>query len=170
MAPKSLLRSAFSVSNMEEFTNGSFRLVVEQPNLGEKTEEVERIVLCSGKISGDLTDRIQKSDKSLDWLHVLRLEQIYPFPRRVVADLFAKYPNLKEIAWMQEEPENMGAWNYVESKLREVAPEGVSVDYIGRRRRSSPAEGDPTTHRQEQERILQEALTKTQIANDVVTR
>ncbi|MCP1189594.1 2-oxoglutarate dehydrogenase E1 component [Priestia flexa] len=170
MAPKSLLRSAFSVSNMEEFTNGSFRLVVEQPNLGEKTEEVERIVLCSGKISGDLTDRIQKSDKSLDWLHVLRLEQIYPFPRRVVADLFAKYPNLKEIAWMQEEPENMGAWNYVESKLREVAPEGVSVDYIGRRRRSSPAEGDPITHRQEQERILQEALTKTQIANDVVTR
>jgi 2-oxoglutarate dehydrogenase E1 component len=170
MTPKSLLRNAFSVSNLEEFTKGSFRLVVEQPGLGKKEDAVERIVLCSGKISSELTERLNKAEDDKDWLHVLRLEQIYPFPRRVIAEIFARYKNLKEIVWLQEEPENMGAWNYVEDRLREVAPEGATVDYIGRTRRSSPAEGDPTVHRQEQERILQDALTKNEIANDVVTR
>lgn len=170
MTPKSLLRNAFSVSNLEEFTKGSFRLVVEQPGLGKKEAAVERIVLCSGKISSELTERLNKAEDDKDWLHVLRLEQIYPFPRRVIAEIFARYKNLKEIVWLQEEPENMGAWNYVEDRLREVAPEGATVDYIGRTRRSSPAEGDPTVHRQEQERILQDALTKNEIANDVVTR
>ena len=77
-----------------------------------------------------------------------------------IQELFASYPNLNEIVWVQEEPKNMGAWNFVEPRLRTAAPEGVKVDYIGRRRRSSPAEGDPTIHKQGQNRIITSALTR----------
>jgi 2-oxoglutarate dehydrogenase E1 component len=67
---------------------------------------------------------------------------------------------LEEIVWVQEEPQNMGAWNYIEPYLREIAPKDVKVRYIGRRRRSSPAEGDPTVHKKEQERIVSDSLTR----------
>ncbi|MBM7703618.1 2-oxoglutarate dehydrogenase E1 component [Metabacillus iocasae] len=170
MTPKSLLRNPFSVSDITELTEGSFKRVIEQPELGQNADSVERIVLCTGKVSSELTEKLQKQESNMDWLHVLRVEEIYPFPRRIIAEIFARYKNLKEIVWMQEEPENMGAWSYIDPKLRSVAPEGVAVKYVGRRRRSSPAEGDPTSHKQEQERILLDAITNEHIANDAVTR
>jgi 2-oxoglutarate dehydrogenase E1 component len=107
----------------------------------------------------DLSQAVE-AQENLDWVHIVRIEEIYPFPLKGVQELFASYPNLKEIVWVQEEPKNMGAWNFVEPRLVTAAPEGVKVTYIGRRRRSSPAEGDPTIHKQGQNRIITSAFTR----------
>jgi 2-oxoglutarate dehydrogenase E1 component len=159
MTPKSLLRHPLAASDVEEFTNGQFHPVLEQKGLGENREKVERIILGTGKLTIDLAEQINKME-GLDWLHVVRVEELYPFPKEELQAIFARYPNVKEIVWVQEEPQNMGSWCYIEPRLREIAPEGVDVSYIGRRRRASPAEGDPVVHRKEQERIIQCALTK----------
>lgn len=159
MTPKSLLRHPLAASDVEEFTNGQFHPVLEQKGLGENREKVERIILCTGKLAIDLEEQINKME-GLDWLHVVRIEELYPFPKEELQAILARYPNVKEIVWVQEEPQNMGSWCYVEPKLREIAPDGVDVSYIGRRRRASPAEGDPVVHKKEQERIIQCALTK----------
>jgi 2-oxoglutarate dehydrogenase E1 component len=159
MTPKSLLRHPLAASDVEEFTNGQFHPVLEQKGLGENHEKVERIILSTGKLTIDLAEQINKME-GLDWLHVVRIEELYPFPKEELQAILARYPNIKEIVWVQEEPQNMGSWCYVEPKLREIAPDGVDVSYIGRRRRASPAEGDPVVHRKEQERIIQCALTK----------
>jgi len=158
MTPKSLLRNPHTVSDVQELVNGSFELIVEQNGLGEKPEEVKRLVLCTGKIAIDLADRVAK-ESSLDWLHIARVEQLYPFPKKGLERLFSRFPNLEEIVWVQEEPKNMGAWIFMDPQLREMAPKGVDVKYIGRERRSSPAEGDPNVHKKEQNRILTEVLT-----------
>ncbi|MED4903304.1 2-oxoglutarate dehydrogenase E1 component [Parageobacillus thermoglucosidasius] len=159
MTPKSLLRHPLAASDVEEFTNGQFQPVLEQKGLGENREKVERIILGTGKLTVDLAEQINKME-GLDWLHVVRIEELYPFPKEELQAILVRYPNIKEIVWVQEEPQNMGSWCYVEPKLREIAPDGVEVSYIGRRRRASPAEGDPVVHRKEQERIIQCALTK----------
>ncbi|BDG48240.1 MULTISPECIES: 2-oxoglutarate dehydrogenase E1 component [Parageobacillus] len=159
MTPKSLLRHPLAASDVEEFTNGQFHPVLEQKGLGKNREKVERIILSTGKLTIDLAEQINKME-GLDWLHVVRIEELYPFPKEELQAILERYPNIKEIVWVQEEPQNMGSWCYVEPKLREIAPDGVDVSYIGRRRRASPAEGDPVVHRKEQERIIQCALTK----------
>lgn len=159
MTPKSLLRHPLAASDVEEFTNGQFHPVLEQKGLGKNREKVERIILSTGKLTIDLAEQINKME-GLDWLHVVRIEELYPFPKEELQAILARYPNIKEIVWVQEEPQNMGSWCYVEPKLREIAPDGVDVSYIGRRRRASTAEGDPVVHRKEQERIIQCALTK----------
>ncbi|WP_100331212.1 2-oxoglutarate dehydrogenase E1 component [Bacillus xiapuensis] len=159
MTPKSLLRHPLAASKASEFAAGSFKPVAAEPRLGDKPEKVERIVLCSGKVAIDVAEQINKME-GLDWLHVLRVEEIYPFPKEEIAEFLSHYPNVKELVWLQEEPQNMGAWTYIDPRLRDVAPEGVRVRYIGRRRRSSPSAGDTVVHKKEQERILNEALTK----------
>ncbi|KYD20983.1 2-oxoglutarate dehydrogenase E1 component [Geobacillus stearothermophilus] len=133
--------------------------MLEQPGLGADAGKVERIVFGTGKLMIDLAEQIGKME-GLDWLHIVRIEELYPFPEEAVRDIIARYPNVKELVWVQEEPKNMGAWLYMEPRLRALAPEGVDVSYIGRRRRASPAEGDPVVHRKEQERIIRCALTK----------
>ncbi|WP_088105314.1 2-oxoglutarate dehydrogenase E1 component [Halalkalibacter urbisdiaboli] len=161
MTPKSLLRNPVVASTHDAFTDGEFLPVYEQPGLGGKDDKVEQIILCSGKISIDLADKISKdTEGDWDWIHIARVEELYPFPRKVIRELFARYKNLKDIVWVQEEPKNMGAWPFIESRIREITPEGVSVSYIGRTHRSSPAEGDPVAHKKEQERIVNEALTR----------
>ncbi|MFC0472815.1 2-oxoglutarate dehydrogenase E1 component [Halalkalibacter kiskunsagensis] len=163
MTPKSLLRNQVVASTHVEFTEGEFKPVFEQEGLGNKTDKVERIVLCSGKVAIDLADRVsKKTDQNWDWLHIARVEELYPFPKKPIRAMFARFSNLKEITWVQEEPKNMGAWPYIESRIREITPEGVSLSYIGRTHRSSPAEGDPVAHKKEQERIVTESLTRKQ--------
>lgn len=159
MTPKSLLRNQVVASEPKEFSEGEFQSFIEQPGLGKNKEAVERIVCATGKVTIDLSQAVDGKE-DMDWLHIVRIEEIYPFPFAGVKELFAAYPNLKEIMWVQEEPKNMGAWTFVEPRLRAAAPEGVTVDYIGRRRRSSPAEGDPTIHKKEQSRIITSALTR----------
>ncbi|PLT30675.1 2-oxoglutarate dehydrogenase E1 component [Peribacillus deserti] len=159
MAPKSLLRNPLTSSSPGEFTDGDFKAYIEEPLLGKNPEAVERIVFTTGKMAIDLSDSL-KDKQDMDWLHIIRLEEIYPFPFEEIQNFLTGFKNLKEIFWTQEEPKNMGAWSFVEPRLSTAAPEGVKVDYIGRKRRSSPAEGDPTVHKKEQQRIIDTTLTR----------
>jgi 2-oxoglutarate dehydrogenase E1 component len=92
---------------------------------------------------------------------VARIEQLYPFPVEPAAALTSSYPNLEELIWAQEEPQNMGAWRSIRHRLEAAAPDGVAVQYVGRPWRASPSEGYPTAHRLEQDRIVREALGTT---------
>ncbi|MDP4170619.1 MAG: 2-oxoglutarate dehydrogenase E1 component [Bacillota bacterium] len=159
MTPKSLLRNPFVSSSANELDEGEFLPVFEQIGLGNAPDKVQRIVLCSGKIALELQEKLSKQPDN-EWLHILRIEEIYPFPMEQLKTLFGKFPNVKEVFWTQEEPKNMGAWNFVEPRLQEIAPNGVKVTYVGRRRRSSPAAGDPNVHKLEQNMIIQTALDK----------
>jgi 2-oxoglutarate dehydrogenase E1 component len=159
MTPKSLLRNTTVAADPQQLAEGSFKPIIEQPGLGGQPENVERVVLCTGKVSIDIAEKIQPEEHG--WLHVLRIEEIYPFPLEQLKEKLGRYPNLKEIVWVQEEPKNMGAWTFVEPRINEAAPNGLEASYIGRRRRSSPAEGDPNIHKLEQARIINGALTRT---------
>ena len=159
MTPKSLLRHPLAAAEVKDLTEGRFQPVLEEKGLGEKHDAVERIILSSGKVAIDLQENL-KNEKDLDWLHLLRVEELYPFPNKEVSDILSRYPNLKELVWVQEEPKNMGGWLHSEPYLRKLVPAGVDVKYTGRRRRSSPSEGDPTIHRKEQSRIIKEAFAK----------
>ncbi|MFC3884861.1 2-oxoglutarate dehydrogenase E1 component [Bacillus songklensis] len=168
MAPKSLLRHPLTASPYTSLSEGSFQLVVEQPQLGKQPEKVERLILTTGKVAIDLAGEIDrvKENQDLDWVHIVRVEQLYPFPMGQIDEILRRYENLKEIVWVQEEPKNMGAWHYLAPTLYDLSADSVKVRYIGRPDRSSPAGGDPNIHKQEQERILREALTDRGDARD----
>ncbi|MED4204043.1 2-oxoglutarate dehydrogenase E1 component [Neobacillus mesonae] len=159
MSPKSLLRNPLVASTGSELSNGRFEPVLEQFTFSRDDSKVERIVMCSGKIAIDIAEQV-KDGAGYDWLQVMRLEEIYPFPTDRVKQLFTKYPNVKEVFWLQEEPKNMGAWTFVEPRINEQTSNGITVQYIGRRRRSSPAEGEPNVHKLIQSKILAAALTR----------
>ncbi len=159
MAPKSLLRHASAASYIGEFTNGQFEAVVEQPGLGSNPEKVERIAFCTGRLAVELSDCVVDVN-GLSWLDIIRIEELYPFPAEKISKIIGKYKNLKEIVWVQEEPENMGVWNYIFPKLQGLAPKGIPVSYIGRPEMASPSEGDPLIHKKEQQRIIESVLTR----------
>ncbi|WP_342488269.1 2-oxoglutarate dehydrogenase E1 component [Cytobacillus sp. FSL W7-1323] len=159
MSPKSLLRNPTVAATAKDLSEGQFNSILEQSGLGEKKEQVKRIVFTSGKMAIDLEDKL-KDIEDKEWFHIVRVEEIYPFPFADITEVVKRYPNLEEMIWVQEEPKNMGAWNFVEPRLKHIAPDGVEVNYIGRRRRSSTAEGDPVVHKKEQQRIIEESLTR----------
>ncbi|SEM87441.1 2-oxoglutarate dehydrogenase E1 component [Paenibacillus sp. OV219] len=164
MAPKSLIRNPSVASEPSEFSGGSFKHVLEQPGLGTKPEQVERLIFCTGKVSIDLETGLElKAGQAPDqwnWLHIVRLEQLYPFPKTDVEQIIRRFPNLKEVLWVQEEPQNMGAWNYVEPRIRARVSNQTNVRYIGRPKRSSPASGFQYVHNMEQQRIVSVALNR----------
>ncbi|WP_172252955.1 2-oxoglutarate dehydrogenase E1 component [Saccharibacillus deserti] len=159
MSPKSLIRNPRVASPASDFTDGSFKATVEQRGLGDSPDRVTRVLLTGGKIAVELEDAIEKdADADWSWLHIVRVEQLYPFPAREVSAFLELFPNLEEIYWVQEEPHNMGAWRYIEPNIRAVAPKGIEVTYTGRPERSSPASGYQHIHTFEQQKIIQTAL------------
>lgn len=159
MAPKSLIRHPRVASTGTELSDGKFHTVLEQPGLGGTPEKVQRVVLCTGKVAIDLDDAIQNAgDHDFSWLHIIRVEQLYPFPKEEIKSILSRYAKVKEIVWVQEEPENMGAWRYIQPHLQRLAPKKIEVDYIGRPERSSPATGYNTVHAHEQQQIISAAL------------
>lgn len=159
MAPKSLIRNPRSTSAGADLASGSFQPVLPEPLLGSKPEEVKRLVVCSGKVAIDLQTELEAArGQDFSWLHILRLEQLYPFPERELGAHLSSFRSLQEIIWVQEEPKNMGGWSYAEPRLRAIAPQNVAVQYIGRPDRSSPASGYADVHSFEQRRIVREAL------------
>ncbi|MEH7302003.1 2-oxoglutarate dehydrogenase E1 component [Neobacillus drentensis] len=161
MTPKSLLRHPLVASSGTDLSEGHFQTVVEQSKLGKEIDKVKRLVLTTGKMAIDLAVEIdsRKQNQSLEEIHIVRIEQLYPFPIEKVEAIIKRYPNLKEIMWVQEEPKNMGVWHYIAPTLFELASsDSLTVGYIGRQERSSTAGGDSTVHKQEQERIIQQAL------------
>ncbi|MCM3749021.1 2-oxoglutarate dehydrogenase E1 component [Paenibacillus pasadenensis] len=158
MSPKSLIRNPRVLSPGEDLATGTFKLVLEQPGLGQKASAVRRLILCSGKVAVDLEEALETAGvKDMSWLHIVRVEQLYPFPDKEIAEIISRYSKLEEIVWVQEEPKNMGAWTFMEPRLREVAG-GKSVHYIGRPDRSSPASGHQDVHAAEQQSILSLSL------------
>lgn len=159
MTPKSLLRNPLASSDAKELSEGAFRPVIEQ-FLSKDEDKVERIVMCTGKVAIELQAKVADKD-DLDWLHIVRVEEIYPYPMKETKEIFARFPNLKEVVWLQEEPKNMGSWRYIEPYIREsVNNEKINIQYVGRVARSSPAEGDPKSHKFKQERILNQAISR----------
>ncbi|MGE6226917.1 2-oxoglutarate dehydrogenase E1 component [Paenibacillus chitinolyticus] len=159
MAPKSLIRNARVSSDGKEFSEGSFLPVMEQKGLGDQPKKVKRLVLTTGKMAIDLEEAFETSeDRDFSWLHIARVEQLYPLPEQDIAEIIAKFPGLKEIVWVQEEPRNMGSWNFMESRIRSLAPDKVNVRYVGLPDRSSPASGFQEIHTFEHNQIISLAL------------
>ncbi|WP_425440552.1 2-oxoglutarate dehydrogenase E1 component [Planifilum fimeticola] len=160
MTPKSLLRHPQTASPLTDFTEGRFQSVIERPGWRKRADRVERLLLASGKIAVELEEKME-GEKAGERMHLVRVEQLYPFPEEEIRRVVRRFPRLREMVWIQEEPRNMGAWTYVAPRLRAVAPEGIAVCYIGRPERSSPAEGFSEIHDIEQRRILDEATRLT---------
>jgi 2-oxoglutarate dehydrogenase E1 component len=157
MTPKSLLRLKAASSTLSDFTDRGFMPVIDDPNVRDRSK-VERLILCSGKVYYDLAlDPLREAATDLA---IARVELLEPFPLDDVLRLVKSYPKLKTVAWVQEEPKNMGARAFVSRRIRErLAPMNIAFGYVGRPDRASPSEGYPGPHAIEQERIVREALS-----------
>jgi 2-oxoglutarate dehydrogenase E1 component len=155
--PKGLLRHAGAAATLQELTDGELQFILDDPTAGERREKVERLVLCTGKVYYDMDGNERRG--AAENVAIARVEVLYPFAKEQLERLIASYPNLKEIAWVQEEPRNMGAWKVMSRRMPDVLPEGVALTYIGRQGRASTGEGYSGTHAREQERIVLTALT-----------
>jgi 2-oxoglutarate dehydrogenase E1 component len=154
MTPKGLLRLRDASSTFDELVDGSFLPVIDDPAV-EDRGAVRRLLLCSGKVYYDIAGHPDRAEAA--GVAVARVEQLYPFPVRHAAELMAGYPNLEEVVWVQEEPQNMGAWRAIRHRLEE-ASRNVPPRFVGRPWRASPSEGYPTAHLVEQDRIVRAAL------------
>ena len=155
MTPKSLLRHKLAVSSLDELANGSFQLVIgEHRELPAK--KVKRVVLCSGKVYYDLLEEAEK--RSITDVAIVRVEQLYPFPRAEVTAELNKYPSAKEVIWCQEEPMNQGAWFQIRHHLQACIGSKQSLSYAGRARSPAPAAGHLNTHVAEQAALVEQAL------------
>jgi 2-oxoglutarate dehydrogenase E1 component len=155
MTPKSLLRHARCTSPLEDFTAGGFRLVLDDP-VRAAAERVQRVVLCSGKIYFDLLKG--REERGVDDIALVRVEQLYPFPQAELQTVLARYRQAEDVMWVQEEPRNMGAWNFIEPRLQQILPGDRVLTYGGRPEASSPATGSHRSHTREQEELIKQAL------------
>ena len=158
MTPKSLLRHKECVSTLADFGPGtSFRRILAETDLLTEDIKVRRVILCSGKVYFDLVAERRK--RKIDDIAILRIEQLYPFPFSRLGVRLSQYPNA-EVVWCQEEPENMGAWSFVDRRI-ERALSGLNARpiYIGRPEAASPATGSARTHVKEQADLVDRALT-----------
>lgn len=156
VSPKSLLRHPKVGADVAELTSGKFETIIEEPALGKNKEAVTKLVFASGKLAIDLSDKIDTGE-GFDHLHIVRVEQLYPFPAEKIAEIIARYPNVKKLVWAQEEPQNMGSWHFALPYLLELG-KGLEITYSGRTHRSSPAEGDGEAYKLEQARIISEVV------------
>ncbi len=149
--PKKLLRYPACVSKAEDFTNSKFHEVLDDAEANKNN--VKRIAFCSGKVYFDLVER--RAKEGTDDLAIVRIEQIYPFPKNHLAEILKKYSNAKEYFWVQEEPENAGAWRSVRHWW-----DDVTIKYVGREESASPATGYAKKHAAETEGILSQIFSK----------
>ena len=155
MTPKSLLRLTQASSPIADLAEGTrFQPVLAEPGVDD--EKVTRLVLCTGKIYYDLVGHPDR--KTHTGLAVARVELLYPFPEGQILELIRRYPNLREVVWVQEEPRNMGARAHMFPRLMQIMPEEIHFGYIGRPERASPGEGYPAAHIDEQNRIVTTAI------------
>jgi 2-oxoglutarate dehydrogenase complex dehydrogenase (E1) component-like enzyme len=156
--PKSLLRHPLATSRLEDLATGHFQPVIDDAFFAKNPERAKRVLMCSGKVYYDLLPEAEKLGD--DRPAIVRLEQLYTFPWAELRQVLPRYRGATELIWVQEEPLNMGAWRYLEAKLRELVAEGhgMQIRYVGRPERASPAEGYPAAHAAEQNRIIREAL------------
>jgi 2-oxoglutarate dehydrogenase E1 component len=155
MTPKGLLRHPGAASNPHGLAEGQFDLVLDDPAVQDK-QSVRRVLLCSGKVFYDLQAEQQK--QRIPQIALIRVEQLYPFPEWNLSRILGAYGRLKEICWVQEEPQNMGAWNFINRYVASTLPLVRDFRYIGRPASASPASGSFKTFRKEQENLVRAAL------------
>jgi len=156
MTPKSMLRNKSSTSSLDDLSNGSFQLVIADSNAKQPAKKVRRVVFCSGKVYYDLIEDAEK--RGIDDVAILRVEQLYPFPRAEVSAELSKYPAAKEVIWCQEEPMNQGAWFQIRHHLQACIESKHSLSYAGRPRSPAPAAGHFNAHVAEQAALVEHAL------------
>jgi 2-oxoglutarate dehydrogenase E1 component len=157
MTPKSLLRLPQATSRLEELSEGRWQPVLDDQSAAGRRGGATRLVLCSGKVYYDLLAEAENLPEERRPA-IVRIEQLYSFPWSEMRDMLGRYESVRDVVWAQEEPQNMGAWRYVEPRLRELLPNGTALSYVGRPERASPAEGYPAAHAAEQSRIVTDAL------------
>ena len=154
MQPKSLLRLPAAAARLEDLSEGRFEAVIDDRAVADRRDDVRRLVLCTAKMYYDLlAARREGADVAL-----VRVDELYPWPGEAVAEIVDRYANLEDVVWAQEEPKNMGAWSYVAPQLRVATGNMLTIRYIGRPERASPAEGYSKAHEVEQQRIVNEVL------------
>ncbi|SEL55531.1 2-oxoglutarate dehydrogenase E1 component [Roseateles sp. YR242] len=156
MTPKSLLRAKDATSPVSEFTKGEFRTVIGELNADIDASKVKRVIACSGKVYYDLVKaRGDKKDVA-----IIRVEQLYPFPHKAFSTEIKKYPNLTEIVWCQDEPQNQGSWFFVQHYIHENMADGQKLGYAGRPASASPAVGYSHLHQEQLKSLLEQAFGK----------
>ena len=154
MSPKSLLRHKLAVSTLDELANGEFQHLIGDANADAK--KVKRVVLCSGKVYYDLLE--DQTKRGQDDVAIIRVEQLYPFPRPLLAAELKKYGKAADVVWCQEEPMNQGAWYQIRHHLQACLADGQNLHYAGRPRSPSPAVGHMADHLRELQQLLADAL------------
>ncbi|MEN5206122.1 2-oxoglutarate dehydrogenase E1 component [Stenotrophomonas sp. TWI700] len=154
MSPKSLLRHKLAVSTLDELANGEFQHLIGDAKADAK--KVKRVVLCSGKVYYDLLE--DQTKRGQDDVAIIRVEQLYPFPRVALAAELKKYGKAADVVWCQEEPQNQGAWYQIRHHLQACLADGQSIHYAGRARSASPAAGHMADHIIEQQKLIADAL------------
>jgi len=158
MTPKSLLRNKDATSALSEFTRGEFRTVIPELNAEIDASKVKRVIACSGKVYYDLVKK--REEKKAGDVAIVRVEQLYPFPHKAFAAELRKYPNVSEIVWCQDEPQNQGAWFFVQHYVHENMTEGQKLGYAGRPASASPAVGYAHLHQEQLKALLEQAFGK----------
>ena len=158
--PKSLLRNKDATSPLSEFTKGSFQTVIPESNAAvlKNADKVKRIICCSGKVYYDLVKK--REEKGADDVAIIRVEQLYPFPHKVFGAEVRKYPNATDIVWCQDEPQNQGAWFFVQHYIHENMLDGQKLGYAGRAASASPAVGYAHLHQEQQKNLIEAAFSK----------
>ncbi len=158
MTPKSLLRNKDAASPLSEFTKGEFRTVIGPNHPDIDPQKVKRVIACSGKVIYDL---VKRRDEKKAWdVVIVRVEQLYPFPHKAFAAELKKFPNATEVVWCQDEPQNQGAWFFVQHYIHENMLDGQKLGYAGRSPSASPAVGYAHLHHEQQKALLDQAFGK----------
>jgi len=158
MTPKSLLRAKDAGSPLTEFTKGEFKTVIGEVSAEVHADKVKRVIACSGKVYYDLVKA--RAERKNGDVAVIRVEQLYPFPHKAFAAEMKKYPNALEVVWCQDEPQNQGAWFFVQHYIHENMSEGQKLGYAGRPASASPAVGYAHLHQEQQKALLEQAYGK----------
>jgi 2-oxoglutarate dehydrogenase E1 component len=158
LTPKSLLRAKDASSPLSEFTKGDFRTVNPEADDAIVANKVKRVICCSGKVYYDLVRK--RAEKGADDVAILRVAQLYPFPHKAFALEMKRYPNATEVIWCQDEPQNQGAWFYVQHYVHENMLDGQKLGYAGRPASASPAVGYAHLHQEQQKALLDQAFGK----------
>lgn len=153
MSPKSLLRHPMVSSSLDELSHGKFQNVIDEHM---NIRNVSRLIICSGKVYYDLLT--ERNNKGIIDIAIIRLEQLYPFPQIELAQTLESYKNVNDVVWVQEEPENQGAWWMIQHQLRKVLSDGKSLSYVGRKAAAAPAVGYPSLFREQQMELINNAL------------
>ena len=154
MSPKSLLRSEDAASRVEDFTNARFEEILDDPTIKDP-KKVNRVVFCSGKVYYDLV-RGREEAKQTATTVIIRFEQIYPLHSERLKALAKRYPGTKRYVWCQEEPQNMGAWNFIAPRIAGLV--GSLIGYAGREESASTATGSSGKHKEQQAALIKQAF------------